>query len=151
MKLKTTPIILASLISFAVAPVFAAPITQQEEMPIAGDSSKTKMGGMDHGGGKMGGMDHGDGGGKKKGCSMMDGKKDGMRGMDHGDGKKGGMGGMDHGDNKKGGMNHSDDKKKDKKAAKKKRQKMMDAKLNRINERLEVIETMLQQLLDRKK
>ena len=38
-----------------------------------------------------------------------------------------------------------------KKAAKKKRQQMMDAKLNRINERLEVIETMLEQLLNRGK
>jgi hypothetical protein len=149
MKLNTTPIIFASLLSFAAAPVLAAPITQ-EEMPIAGDSSKSKMGGMKHGGDKMGGMggmggmgdmgdmgdmDHGDGGGKKKGCSMMDGKK----------------GGMDHGGKKKGGMSHGDDKKQDKKAAKKKRQKMMDAKLSRINERLEVIETMLQQLLNRKK
>lgn len=134
MKHKAASIIIASILSLSTGAVFAKPVTQ-EEMPIAGDSEKTKMGGMKHGGGMggMGGMDHG--GGKKGGCDMM------------ADGK----GGMNHGDSKKGGKKHDDSKKQDKKAAKKKRQKMMDAKLNRIDERLEVIETMLQQLLNKKK
>lgn len=90
-----------------------------EEMPIAGNDNQPGLSMKD----MKHGHDHG-----KKGA------------MNHGTEKKGGM---KHGEKKKDGMGH------DKKKGMKKHHKKMKMKLDRINERLEIIETQLQQLLNR--